>query len=57
MEKSLSAPGKGWKGSQQRRDKRLARGRIPVSGDIIRGFTTPEALAIESDRKRADDDC
>lgn len=43
---------KGWKGSQQKQDKRLEKGRITLSGDIIRGFMTPEALAIESDRKR-----
>lgn len=47
---------KGCKGSQQKQDKRLERGRIPPSGDIIREFVTPEAF-IESDRKGADDDC
>lgn len=53
MEKSFwCTQWKDWKGSQQKQDKRLEKGRIPLSDDIIRGVMTPEALAIESDRKR-----
>lgn len=59
MEKSFSAHSgkKGWNGSPLKQDKRLEKGRIPGSPDITGEFMTPEVLAIESDRKRADDDC